>query len=144
MDYLEVYFLPSKYLGTFPTTFLLLISSFIQFWPEHILCRIYILPSVLRMVLLPRMWSAAVTLPRILEKTVFSAIVKTVCPVNVNLAGGSAQCEVHQLSEWVCPFCSISFYLTYFDSGVVVYAFGIIIYYWRIHPFPFCKVTLYP
>ena len=45
---------------------------------------------------------------------------------------------------WISPFCSISFCLVYFDSGVVGYIFGVIMYYWRIHPFPFCKVTLYP
>ena len=94
MDHLEVYCLTSKYLGILPTTSLLLISSFILFWPENILCRICILPNVLRMVLSPRIWSVAVTFPCISEKTMFSALVKTVCSINVNLIGGSAQCEI--------------------------------------------------
>lgn len=75
MDYLVVCCSFSKYLEIFLFS-LLLIFSFIPLGLGNLLCIISILLHLLTSVLWARTWSILVTVPWILEKKVYSAVVR--------------------------------------------------------------------
>ena len=73
IDYLTAYYLISTYLWIFQFS-LFLISSFIPFWFEKIICMISIL-NLLRSVLWPNKWSTLENVLSTFEKNVYFVVV---------------------------------------------------------------------